>query len=658
MLGDGPPRRADRRRRAGAALPRRSSRSSRGAAPGRGRHPRRGVRAGARPRPGGDLGRRRRPARRAARAVPPHPRGAAACAPSERARRRCVGGFARSVEARVPAPHRLGARAGRRPATPLRDRGHRVASPAPPTASSSATRWPAAPGCRSRCTTRSAAGLEPGPVLRADPAARATPPRWPATRCRTPARCTVCTGPAAACPAAHRAAGLPLVRHRRDPAWACPECGRRGLRAPVLGDAADRRGARPGLPAARRCARSAGDRVLADGRRRAGDRGGHAGRRAGRRGRLRRRGAARHLAAAGPPRPAHRRGGAAPLGQRGRRWSRPGGRARGRGRRPGRTRRCRRWSGGTRPASPRARSAERAVGAPAAGLPAGDHHRRARGRRRRARPLLGLPAGAEVLGPVPAHGRDRADDGQSRLVVRVPRAQGPALSRALGELQRRALGPQARRRSGSRSTRSGSAERRPRLGGSHPSDDKVPAWPSSPSACSATRCCAQRAARGRRLRQGAAHAGRGPHRHHARRPRRRPRRPADRRRAAGVHLERRRRGRPPGQPGARPVRGDPGRPRGLPVDPRPDASTAGGRCRVVAHGLRHARRAGHDRGLRAAGPGDPARDRPPRRRALPRPARPARPASGDEGDPRVRVVRPASRRRSRCRPHPTGGLGL
>ena len=50
-----------------------------------------------------------------------------------------------------------------------------------------------------------------------------------------------------------------------------------------------------------------------------------------------------------------------------------------------------------------------------------------------------------------------------------------------------------------------------------------------------------------------------------------------------------------------------------------------------------------DRGQRAAGAGDPARDRPPRRRAVPRPARPGEPQAGDEGDPRVRVVRPGRR---------------
>ena len=64
---------------------------------------------------------------------------------------------------------------------------------------------------------------------------------------------------------------------------------------------------------------------------------------------------------------------------------------------------------------------------------------------------------------------------------------------------------------------------------------------------------------------------------------------------------------------------------------------------VVAHGFDHVRRAGHHRGQRAAGAGDPARDRPPRRRALPRPPRPGEPQARDEGDPRVRVVRPGRR---------------
>jgi primosomal protein N' (replication factor Y) len=44
--------------------------------------------------------------------------------------------------------------------------------------------------------------------------------------------------------------------------------------------------------------------------------------------------------------------------------------------------------------------------------------------------LLVQPPGTEILGPV------EVDEGESRVVVRVPRAHGPALSRALGEVQR------------------------------------------------------------------------------------------------------------------------------------------------------------------------------------------------------------------------------
>jgi primosomal protein N' (replication factor Y) len=51
---------------------------------------------------------------------------------------------------------------------------------------------------------------------------------------------------------------------------------------------------------------------------------------------------------------------------------------------------------------------------------------------------LGLPAGAEVLGPAPVTGvtGDRDPDAPSaRLIIRVPRQAGPALSEALLDLQ-------------------------------------------------------------------------------------------------------------------------------------------------------------------------------------------------------------------------------
>jgi primosomal protein N' (replication factor Y) len=50
-------------------------------------------------------------------------------------------------------------------------------------------------------------------------------------------------------------------------------------------------------------------------------------------------------------------------------------------------------------------------------------------------PTLQLPTGAEVLGPVPVESRDTRDEEQVRYVVRVPRASGPALSAALQQLQ-------------------------------------------------------------------------------------------------------------------------------------------------------------------------------------------------------------------------------
>ncbi len=70
--------------------------------------------------------------------------------------------------------------------------------------------------------------------------------------------------------------------------------------------------------------------------------------------------------------------------------------------------------------------------------------------------------------------------------------------------------------------------------------------------------------------------------------------------------------------------------------------------------LRHARRAGDDRGLRAARPGDPARDRPPRRGAVRRPARPRDPQGGDEGDPGGGLVRRTTRRQGLAAPDRTG----
>jgi len=80
-------------------------------------------------------------------------------------------------------------------------------------------------------------------------------------RCRTPSQCAHCSGPLAltgpTTPPACRWCGTAVD------AWSCPECGARGLRAPVLGDArtAEELG-RSFAPA--RVRTSSGDRVLSD----------------------------------------------------------------------------------------------------------------------------------------------------------------------------------------------------------------------------------------------------------------------------------------------------------------------------------------------------------------------------------------------------------
>ena len=152
-------------------------------------------------------------------------------------------------------------------------------------------------------------GLRSGPVLVQTPrtgyaAALAC------ERCRTPARCATCSGP------------LQLSDPTSPPScrwcaavaegWACPD-----LRAPRPARAGargrpHRRGARTLLPQHPRAHLQRGPGAQRR-RRRAGDRGGDPGCRAGGRRRLRHRGPARHLAAAGRHRPAHRRGGAAAL---------------------------------------------------------------------------------------------------------------------------------------------------------------------------------------------------------------------------------------------------------------------------------------------------------------------------------------------------------
>jgi primosomal protein N' (replication factor Y) len=103
-------------------------------------------------------------------------------------------------------------------------------------------------------------GLEQGPVLVQTPR-HGYASSLACDRCRTPARCRTCQGPlhlpAPQQPPTCRWCGTP------EPQWACPECGNRGLRAPVLGErrTAEELGRSfPQVPVRS----SGGDRVLAE----------------------------------------------------------------------------------------------------------------------------------------------------------------------------------------------------------------------------------------------------------------------------------------------------------------------------------------------------------------------------------------------------------
>lgn len=266
------------------------------------------------------------------------------------------------------------------------------------------------------------AALPQGPVLVQTPR-RGYAAALGCERCRTPARCTVCTGP------------LRLTGPATPPAcgwcgaaaegWACPVCDYRGLRAPVLGDArtAEELGRTfPGV----RVVTSSGERVLSSVP------------------------AGRTIVVATPGAEPVAAGGYAAvvlldtwllLGRPDLRTEEEA---------------LRRWSnaigltaGGGRavvvgdPAHPALQALVRWDQPGFAGREAGQRAQAHLPPASRlatiggdpgalddALTLLAAPAGAEVLGPVPS------DGGEWRVVVRVPRADGVALSRALGELQR------------------------------------------------------------------------------------------------------------------------------------------------------------------------------------------------------------------------------
>jgi primosomal protein N' (replication factor Y) len=169
-----------------------------------------------------------------------------------------VGGHARSVEAEYLLRGRWA-----REVAPSRDELRRRVSVA--VTGDSAFDLARDPAARTARLPRDAfetirAGLAAGPVLVQTPrAGYAT--RLACDRCRTPADCAVCHGP------------LRITQARRPPEcawcgvvadpWACPECGGRGLRAPVVGErrTAEELGrAFPSVPVRT----SSGERVLAE----------------------------------------------------------------------------------------------------------------------------------------------------------------------------------------------------------------------------------------------------------------------------------------------------------------------------------------------------------------------------------------------------------
>jgi len=267
-----------------------------------------------------------------------------------------------------------------------------------------------------------ASGLERGPVLVQTPR-RGYAAFLACERCRAPARCQLCTGPLAIAgrvsPPRCRWCGTVVD------AWSCTSCGHRGLRAPVVGErrTAEELGrAFPATP------------VVASG----GD----------------------HVVESVPDRPAIvvATPGAEPVAELGYAvvalldtWlalARPDLRTE--------EEALRRWLGAAGLVGSDARVV--AVGDPAHPAlqalvrwdPAGFARREAAARSEAHLPpasrlatitgvpgpvddaltLLDRPPATEILGPV------QADDGEVRAVVRVPRAQGMELSRALGELQR------------------------------------------------------------------------------------------------------------------------------------------------------------------------------------------------------------------------------
>ncbi len=330
-----------------------------------------------------------------------------------------VGGFARTVEA-----HHLIASRWARELTVPRERLRELLTVSVAGGERALARDPHARSARMprevHDTIRTA--LEHGPVLVQTPR-HGYAASLACERCRTPARCAACTGP------------LRLTGPARPPAcgwcateaqgWACAECGHRGLRAPVVGDARTAEELGRSFPGTR-VRTSSRDQVLENV------------------------GPEAAIVVATP--------GAEPVAEPGyaavvlldawaslsradlraeeealRRWSNavalvaPGGRAVlvGDESHPA-VQALVRWD---HPGFASRETEQRT----AAHLPPAARLATITGEPGAvddALTLLEAPDGAEVLGPVPVEG------GEERVVLRVPRAQGPALSRALGDLQR------------------------------------------------------------------------------------------------------------------------------------------------------------------------------------------------------------------------------
>jgi primosomal protein N' (replication factor Y) len=331
-----------------------------------------------------------------------------------------VGGFARTVEAEYLL--RTGwARELSAPRAVLRER---VTVTVAGATERDLERDPHARGARIPSQVHEAvrAGLTSGPVLVQTPRSGYAA-ALACESCRTPARCSTCSGPLAltgpTTPPACRWCGAV------EEAWACPECGHRGLRAPVVGEVRTAEELGRAFPKTR-VRTSGGDRILT------------------------------HVDDA--PAVVVATPGAEPVAEGGyptvvlldtwlmlarvdlradeeslRRWSNAAGLVRPRGRvivvgdagHPA-LQALVRWDlGGFA-----ARETEERL---AAHLPPASRLATITGEPGAvddAVTLLAPPPGAEVLGPVDT------GDGDSRIVVRVPRAHGPALSAALGDLQR------------------------------------------------------------------------------------------------------------------------------------------------------------------------------------------------------------------------------